>query len=92
MPAKEPGARIPSAHIDEDSRRTGTIKKKNGRVQSTESPDISVFLPVFNEEPNLLPLHAKLNEALKSLGRSAEIVYVDDGSTRWQPGNPARDR
>src|SRR6476619_6603886 len=47
----------------------------------TESPDISVFLPVFNEEPNLLPLHAKLNEALKTLGRSAEIIYVDDGST-----------
>ena len=47
----------------------------------TDTPDISVFLPVFNEEPNLLPLHAKLNEALKSLGRSAEIVYVDDGST-----------
>jgi len=44
-------------------------------------PDVSVFLPVFNEEPNLLPLHAKLNEALKALGRSAEIVYVDDGST-----------
>src|SRR5919112_4355078 len=48
---------------------------------STDSPDVSVFLPVFNEEPNLLPLHAKLNEALKSLGRSAEIVYVDDGSS-----------
>jgi len=46
-----------------------------------DSPDISVFLPVFNEEPNLLPLHAKLDEALKTLGRSAEIVYVDDGST-----------
>ena len=45
------------------------------------APDISVFLPVFNEEPNLLPLHAKLDEALKTLGRSAEIVYVDDGST-----------
>jgi dolichol-phosphate mannosyltransferase len=44
-------------------------------------PVISVFLPVFNEEPNLLPLHAKLDEALKELGRSAEIVYVDDGST-----------
>src|SRR5436309_10892312 len=48
---------------------------ENGR------PEISVFLPVFNEEPNLLPLHAKLDEALTSLGRSAEIVYVDDGST-----------
>ena len=44
-------------------------------------PVISVFLPVFNEEPNLLPLHTKLDGALKELGRSAEIVYVDDGST-----------
>src|SRR5215212_7787550 len=44
-------------------------------------PEVSIFLPVFNEEPNLLPLHAKLDEALKSLGRSAEIVYVDDGSS-----------
>ena len=47
----------------------------------TDSPDISVFLPVFNEEPNLRPLHTKLSEALITLGRSAEIVYVDDGSS-----------
>ncbi len=47
----------------------------------TESPDISVFLPVFNEEPNLRPLHTKLSEALKTLERSAEIVYVVDGSS-----------
>jgi dolichol-phosphate mannosyltransferase len=40
-----------------------------------------VFLPVYNEEPNLLPLHAKLDESLRALGRSAEIIYVDDGST-----------
>jgi len=46
-----------------------------------DSPDISVFLPVFNEEPNLLPLHERLDKALKALGRSAEIVYVDDGSS-----------
>jgi len=44
-------------------------------------PEISVFLPVFNEEPNLPPLHAKLDEALGKLGRTAEIVFVDDGST-----------
>jgi dolichol-phosphate mannosyltransferase len=48
---------------------------------ATHTPEVSVFLPVFNEEPNLRPLHAKLDEALKSLGYSAEIVYVDDGST-----------
>ena len=44
-------------------------------------PEVSVFLPVYNEEPNLLPLHAKLDEALKVLGRTAEIIYVDDGSS-----------
>jgi dolichol-phosphate mannosyltransferase len=48
---------------------------------TTDAPEISVFLPVYNEEPNLLPLHEKLDKALKALGRSAEIVYVDDGST-----------
>jgi dolichol-phosphate mannosyltransferase len=46
-----------------------------------ETPDISVFLPVFNEEPNLRPLHAKMQDALAALGRTAEIIYVDDGSS-----------
>jgi glycosyltransferase involved in cell wall biosynthesis len=52
----------------------------NGVTTPVDEPDISVFLPVYNEEPNLRPLHAKLDKALKALGRSAEIVYVDDGS------------
>ena len=54
---------------------------KRSESATEEAPEISVFLPVYNEEPNLPPLHAKLDEALKALGRSAEIVYVDDGST-----------
>lgn len=48
---------------------------------SGKAPEISVFLPVYNEEPNLLPLHEKLDRALTTLDRSAEIIYVDDGST-----------
>ena len=44
-------------------------------------PQISVFLPVLNEQPNLRPLHDKLNAALEQLKRTAEIIYVDDGST-----------
>jgi glycosyltransferase involved in cell wall biosynthesis len=48
---------------------------------SGEQPELSIFLPVYNEKPNLLPLHAKLEQALKTLDRSAEIIYVDDGST-----------
>lgn len=50
-------------------------------ASASDIPEVSIFLPVFNEEPNLRPLHAKLDEALKALGRAAEIVYVDDGSS-----------
>jgi glycosyltransferase involved in cell wall biosynthesis len=51
------------------------------RATDPDVPDVSVFLPVFNEEPNLPPLHEKLNASLAQLGRSAEIIYVDDGSS-----------
>jgi len=42
--------------------------------------DLSVVLPVYNEAPNLEPLHAELTEVLGALGRSYEVIYVDDGS------------
>src|SRR6266536_1628229 len=60
-----------------------TILVSNERLAANriENPELSVFLPGYNEEPNLTPLHAKLDEALKALGRTAEIIYVDDGST-----------
>lgn len=57
------------------------VQDEHATFSRGEKPELSVFLPVYNEEPNLLPLHSKLDEALKTLGRSAEIIYVDDGST-----------
>jgi glycosyltransferase involved in cell wall biosynthesis len=53
----------------------------DGRPEAAVAPEISVFLPVLNEEPNLRPLHLKIDEALHRLGRTAEVIYVDDGST-----------
>ena len=50
-------------------------------LAESEAPELSVFLPVYNEELNVLPLHERLDEALRTLGRTAEIIYVDDGST-----------
>jgi glycosyltransferase involved in cell wall biosynthesis len=64
---------------DEDE--TLTRGRAYAEARDLEAPEISVFLPVFNEEPNLRPLHAKLDDALRELGRTAEIIYVDDGST-----------
>lgn len=58
-----------------------TLIKNASTPSSGVKPEVSVFIPVYNEEPNLPPLHAKLDEALKALGRTSEIIYVDDGST-----------
>ncbi|MEJ7862184.1 MAG: glycosyltransferase, partial [Pyrinomonadaceae bacterium] len=51
-------------------------------LNKTENvPELSLFLPVLNEEENLRPMHVKISEALNSLGKTAEVIYVDDGST-----------
>ncbi len=42
---------------------------------------ISVVVPFYNEEKNIVPLHAELNDVLKSLNRQYSIIFVDDGST-----------
>ena len=44
-------------------------------------PELSLFLPVLDEEENLRPMHAKIQSALDALGKTAEVIYVDDGST-----------
>jgi len=41
---------------------------------------ISIVIPVYNEEDNILPLYNKLKPVLKNLGEH-EIIFVDDGST-----------
>lgn len=45
------------------------------------NPELSLFLPVLDEEENLRPMHAKIAAALDQLGKMAEVIYVDDGST-----------
>lgn len=43
--------------------------------------DISVVVPVLNEEESIPNLHQRLTEALEQAGRSYEIIIIDDGST-----------
>jgi glycosyltransferase involved in cell wall biosynthesis len=56
-----------------------TEQKNSPEAQAT--PELSLFLPVLDEEENLRPMHAKIQDALASLGKTAEVIYVDDGST-----------
>jgi glycosyltransferase involved in cell wall biosynthesis len=52
------------------------------KLNGTETaPELSLFLPVLDEEENLRPMHAKIQSALEALGKTAEVIYVDDGST-----------
>ena len=49
--------------------------------ETKTAPELSLFLPVLDEEENLRPMHAKIQEALNELDKTAEVIYVDDGST-----------
>ncbi|HKV96588.1 MAG TPA: glycosyltransferase [Gammaproteobacteria bacterium] len=43
-------------------------------------PQVSVVIPVYNEEESLPTLFARLYPAMDALGRRYECVFVDDGS------------
>jgi glycosyltransferase involved in cell wall biosynthesis len=42
--------------------------------------ELSIVIPVYNEEENVEPLIQEINAAVKPLGKPYEIVVVDDGS------------
>ncbi len=44
------------------------------------NPDLSVVIPVFNEEESIPTLGESLHAALSALDRSYEVLLVDDGS------------
>jgi len=45
---------------------------------TTDSPEVSVIVPVYNEEENVPILQSELRAALKGLDH--EIIFIDDGS------------
>lgn len=49
-------------------------------MEASQQPYLSVVIPVFNEEENLLELHARLVTTLDQAGYSWEVIYTDDGS------------
>jgi len=61
---------------------------KIGGVLDMDSPDrtaLSIVIPFFNEEANIVPLYVRLTQVLTGLDQSYEIVFVDDGSKDATP-------
>jgi glycosyltransferase involved in cell wall biosynthesis len=52
----------------QDTRRKRGLKK------------LSVVVPIFNEEENIIPLYRQLKNVLEGLRARYEAIYVDDGS------------
>ena len=49
--------------------------------ETSDKPEsVSIVLPVYNEEDNLVLLHDEVTAVLDQLARAAEIIFVDDGS------------
>jgi glycosyltransferase involved in cell wall biosynthesis len=45
------------------------------------SLNLSIIVPLFNEEESLMPLYNKLMTVLPQLGKSFEVIFVNDGSS-----------
>ncbi|MDE2234508.1 MAG: glycosyltransferase [Gammaproteobacteria bacterium] len=50
------------------------------RAKKTLKPEVSLVIPVYNEQESLPGLFARLYPAMDALGRNFECVFVDDGS------------
>jgi glycosyltransferase involved in cell wall biosynthesis len=57
------------------------MREKGLQRRASDTPtDLSVIIPVFNEEENVRALHTRLKAVLDEIGRGYEIIFVDDGS------------
>ncbi len=61
------------------------MEAKPGSGIQNPKPDISVVIPVFNEEENLDELIRRCLEVCRRIGRPFEIILVDDGSIDRSP-------
>ncbi len=50
-------------------------------MEKTTSADLSIVIPVYNEEDNVESQHQEITDALSDYKGSYEIIFIDDGST-----------
>jgi undecaprenyl-phosphate 4-deoxy-4-formamido-L-arabinose transferase len=51
------------------------------RLATDAVPDLSIVVPILNEEGSLPELYRRTTDALAGFGRSYELIFVDDGSS-----------
>jgi len=57
-------------------------RQSDGGAQNQQRwPDLSIVIPLYNEEESLRELHQQLKTAIGRMNWRYELVFVDDGST-----------
>ncbi len=56
------------------------MEENKANVQSMTAIQISVLIPLFNEDESLTELHAWIKRVMDKHGFSYEILFIDDGS------------
>jgi len=59
----------------------GRFNQNQPRAQQQQWADISVVIPLYNEEDSLKELHQQLRSTLGRMNVRYELVFIDDGST-----------
>jgi undecaprenyl-phosphate 4-deoxy-4-formamido-L-arabinose transferase len=57
------------------------VSADSERTHHGAAVDLSIVIPIYNEEASIAALHGRLAAVLDELGRTVEVWYVDDGST-----------
>jgi glycosyltransferase involved in cell wall biosynthesis len=74
-----PGPLPPNA---EEPTPVDDVNGANVRIRGPQATvDVSVVIPVLNEEDSLPILYESCTAALEPMGRSYELIFIDDGST-----------
>lgn len=67
---------------ESDSVRSCSSWPKHSKALTT----LSIIIPIYNEQDNVIPLHKRLREALRAFTISYEVIIINDGSTDGTAG------
>ena len=80
---------VQSAHPGCGVPHTLSFPLREEATKGDAVPEISVVVPLYDEQENIQELHRRLSESLTSLGVSYELVFINDG-TQFVPQQPGQ--